>query len=409
MGAGGQFATFADKLDDATMLGKAAHGAQNLLNKGATAIGNTAIGGKVISGASKVLTGAGNFVDEAALAIGSKAGSGAIGTAIANGAWNVIGNGASIVGTSAGAIAGASTQFKANAASNQADLILEEINNPSVAQQLYTDTQEVLKGEDALPDAATEEEAAENIEKLKEQGYTPGGTEAPVETQAPAETQAPESTPKSTTGDVLPGPSSTSQPTQKPTVTAPEVTIPSYTTQPPVVTTPAATTPAPTNPEQQVISTISPISPTPTSGPTGPSNPNISNLTDPTKVDETTKDMVSSEVLDTFGNVSGSLSGVSSSKTSIPSSSSPILSSDGGSGAGSKLVPLGAGLGAASVAGIGAKAYLDKREKSSEEDEDELETEEWASQDDMEIDYGLETDSEEADYLSPTDELAFTE
>ena len=38
---------------------------------------------------------------------------------------------------------------------------------------------------------------------------------------------------------------------------------------------------------------------------------------------------------------------------------------------------------------------------------DELETEEWANQD-VEIDYGLETD-EEADYLDPTDELAFQE
>ena len=70
------------------------------------------------------------------------------------------------------------------------------------------------------------------------------------------------------------------------------------------------------------------------------------------------------------------------------------------------MIPLGAGLGAAALAGIGTKAYLDKKEKK-EEDSDELETEEWANQD-VEIDYGLETE-EEADYLDPTDELAFQE
>ena len=118
----------------------------------------------------------------------------------------------------------------------------------------------------------------------------------------------------------------------------------------------------------------------------------------------TTGKVSSSDVLDTFGAAAGSLSDITGTSTSIPSSSSPILSSDGGSG--SSMIPLGAGLGAAALAGIGTKAYLDKKEKK-EEDSDELETEEWANQD-VEIDYGLETD-EEADYLDPTDELAFQE
>ena len=112
----------------------------------------------------------------------------------------------------------------------------------------------------------------------------------------------------------------------------------------------------------------------------------------------------SSDVLDTFGAAAGSLSDITGTDTSIPTSSSPILSSDSGSG--KSMIPLGAGLGAAALAGIGTKAYLDKKEKK-EEDSDELETEEWANQD-VEIDYGLETE-EEADYLDPTDELAFQE
>ena len=118
----------------------------------------------------------------------------------------------------------------------------------------------------------------------------------------------------------------------------------------------------------------------------------------------TTGKVSSSDVLDTFGAAAGSLSDITGTDTSIPTSSSPILSSDSGSG--SSMIPLGAGLGAAALAGIGTKAYLDKKEKK-EEDSDELETEEWANQD-VEIDYGLETE-EEADYLDPTDELAFQE
>ena len=71
------------------------------------------------------------------------------------------------------------------------------------------------------------------------------------------------------------------------------------------------------------------------------------------------------------------------------------------------MLPLGAGLGAATLAGIGTKAYLDKREKK-EEDEEDLEMESWAEEPEVEIDYGIET-NDESDYLSPTDEFAFQE
>lgn len=323
-----------------------------------------------------------------------------------------IGNAAAAIGpTGVNAIAaGAGSVTGGMATAPVTDMAIHEMNaaieNPGIGQQLYTESQSAL--EQNIPSSATEQQAQQNLQDRQDQGYTPGSS-SPEVTQAPTNvTQAPTAT---ATSPSAPRPTATSPSGTRPSVTAPEITMPEYTTQPPQQTTaptptPNATTP---RPEEQVISTISPINPTtgPT-GPTGPGNPGISNLTDPSTITTGTKDIVSSEVLDTFGNVSGSLSDISGSKTNIPTSSSPILSSDGGS-SNSKLVPLGAGLGAASLAGIGAKAYLDKREKSEEDEEDELETEEWASQDDMEIDYGLETDSEEADYLSPTDELAFTE
>ena len=321
-----------------------------------------------------------------------------------------IGNAAAAIGpTGVNAIAaGAGSVTGGMATAPVTDMAIHEMNaaieNPGIGQQLYTESQSAL--EQNIPSSATEQQAQQNLQDLQDQGYTPGSS-SPEVTQAPTNvTPAPTATATSPSGPRPTSPSGT-----KPSISAPEITMPEYTTQPPQQTTaptptPSATTYRPSVP-QEVIGTISPIV-NPTSGPTGPGNPGISNLTDPSTITTGTKDIVSSEVLDTFGNVSGSLSDISGSKTNIPTSSSPILSSDGGS-SNSKLVPLGAGLGAASLAGIGAKAYLDKREKSEEDEEDELETEEWASQDDMEIDYGLETDSEEADYLSPTDELAFTE
>ena len=67
-----------------------------------------------------------------------------------------------------------------------------------------------------------------------------------------------------------------------------------------------------------------------------------------------------------------------------------------------------AGLGAAAVAGIGTKAYLDKKENSEQENEDELEIESWEDTDDYDIEY-LGEDSDERDYLNPTDEYAYQE
>lgn len=402
MGAGGQFATFADKLDDATRLGKVAHGAQDLINKGANAINSTALGGKIIGGASKVLTGAGSYVDDAVMAIGTNPG---VSNAVTNVAQNLVNaGGTALLANAAGSIAGASTQFKANTQTSEMDSYIRETSTPSVAEQLYTDTQEVLQSEEAKPGVATEEEAKQNLQDLQQQGYDPGSGSTPEPTPTPTI----EETPNPTAGDVnpTPRPTGTSGGGPKPTVTAPEVTMPT-----PGPTNPQPTTPAPTQPQptytDPIVSNIDPVAPTPTpSSGNGKIPTGINDITGNTDV---TKETVSSEVLNTFGEAAGSLSGLSGSKTSIPTSSSPILSSEDGSSKASSFVPLGAGLGAASLAGIGAKAVMDKREKASDEESDELETEEWATQDDVEIDYGMETSTEESDYLSPTDELAFTE
>ena len=135
---------------------------------------------------------------------------------------------------------------------------------------------------------------------------------------------------------------------------------------------------------------------------------NYSNLTGNASTGNS--NITSDDLMNSLGNSTGSLSDLTTSTMNIPTSSSPILSSDGLSTKSASVIPVVAGLGAAGLAGVGTKAYLDKREKDSDEDEEEgLETEEWNEDaDSMNIDYG-ETENAEADYLTPTDEYAFQE
>ena len=71
-------------------------------------------------------------------------------------------------------------------------------------------------------------------------------------------------------------------------------------------------------------------------------------------------------------------------------------------------IPVIAGLSAAAVAGIGTKAYLDKKEENDEED-DELTTEEWEGDESTDFNYGDDIYGEDSDYLTPADEYAFQE
>lgn len=95
--------------------------------------------------------------------------------------------------------------------------------------------------------------------------------------------------------------------------------------------------------------------------------------------------------------------------SSTPVSSKPLSSKDN-QGEGTMSTPLASGVIAAGVAGWGTKTYMDKK-KSSDKDDDEIQAEEWNEDpDELSVDYavGIKKDAE-ADYLSPEDELAFTE
>lgn len=91
--------------------------------------------------------------------------------------------------------------------------------------------------------------------------------------------------------------------------------------------------------------------------------------------------------------------------TDIPTSAAPITTTTTTTGKKS-IIPVIAGLGAATVAGLGTKAFLDKKEENTAEDE--FEADEWEEEDSLNIDYE-EAMSEDSDYLSPADEIAYQE
>ena len=258
------------------------------------------------------------------------------------------------------------------------------------------DSYESVRG-DAVPTTATEEEAKQNLQTLKDNGYNPGSGSPTVEDPpivnddievTPIATEAPVSTPKPSVT-----PSGPSGPTPTVKVTVPPVQIPDP------VPTQTPTVPTPTQPSLDDIVSNVVIDP----NPTNPTNVDpVANNTSLVDMDATNE-----EVLNTFGDVSGAVTGAGS-RTNIPTSSSPILSSEDGSSRNKSMLPLGAGLGAATLSGIGAKVMMDRNAKKKEEEQD-IETDEWTEQDSMEIDYQQHEDSEEADYLNPTDELAFQE
>ena len=290
-----------------------------------------------------------------------------------------IGKGVNAIGTTAtnatatviGAAAGGNLSSPAESSAYR--VAMNEAGNPSLGQQLAQESVESINN---------------NIPTVNENPQQNGGGNNVEPTPTPGDG-----------GDKKPSPTKvTPQPTTpKPTRVTPEPTTPrptattikpNPTTPRPTSTTskPNPTTPKPTITQRQddIIRTLSPTN-------------------KPSYVNDTGSK--SSGVLDTFGQVSGSLSDITGTSTSIPSSSSPILSSDSGSS--KSMIPLGAGLGAAALAGLGAKAFLDKREKK-EEDEEDLDMESWEEEPEVEIDYGIEVD-DEPDYLSPTDEFAFQE
>jgi len=90
--------------------------------------------------------------------------------------------------------------------------------------------------------------------------------------------------------------------------------------------------------------------------------------------------------------------------TKIPTATTPITTKK--SSGGSAVIPIAAGLSAAAAAGIGAKAYMDKKNADSYDDEDEYnDEEEWTGDEDtIEI---AEEDTESDAYLDDDDDYGY--
>ena len=67
--------------------------------------------------------------------------------------------------------------------------------------------------------------------------------------------------------------------------------------------------------------------------------------------------------------------------TKIPTSSAPIKTQQTKNSGGSAVIPIAAGLSAAAAAGIGAKAYIDRKNNSDNGDEEEYENDNWEDED----------------------------
>ena len=70
--------------------------------------------------------------------------------------------------------------------------------------------------------------------------------------------------------------------------------------------------------------------------------------------------------------------------TKIPTSNAPIARPTTSSG--NAFIPIAAGLSAAAAAGLGAKAYMD-RKNTNDNGEDDIYTDDWSDEDTIDVDY----------------------
>ena len=219
---------------------------------------------------------------------------------------------------------------------------------------------------------------------------TDAPTEAPTETKPsgtepkPSGTEAPSGT--------EPKENPTEQPTEQPTEKPTEQPTEKPTEQP---------TERPTEPPKTEPNTGGPSGTEPnTGGPGKTEPPRAEDIVDElTKEDG--KDSGLIDAADQMPEIIDPSSGVN-----IPSSSNPIGSTVNAKD--NNMIPLMAGLGAAAVAGLGTKVYLDHKE--NKDNEEELEAEEWdeteedvAALENENYDLGMD----ESDYLTPNDEFAY--
>ncbi len=220
----------------------------------------------------------------------------------------------------------------------------------------------------------------------------------------PPSTKSPNTTTPPTSANETSAPKTSAEPTSAPGTTTPP--------------TSATETSAPTSAPSTIINTPSTTPNTPTTttggdtfhtgggytgtgGYTGDnSNTTISSET-PTETPSTIDD-VKDTLTDSTTSIEDVIKG--SKYTKIPSTPSPVTTQKSGSG--SAVIPIAAGLSAAAAAGIGAKAYMDRKKNNDNgEDDEEFDTDEWSGDDSVDIQYDDSSDNE--NYLDADDDYSY--
>ena len=93
--------------------------------------------------------------------------------------------------------------------------------------------------------------------------------------------------------------------------------------------------------------------------------------------------------------------------TTIPKSNTPINSNTKSGGGGSSVIPISAGLTAAAAAGLGAKAYLDRKNNNDNGSSDEINTDEWTGDESVDIKYDDSSDNQEENTLDADDDYSY--
>lgn len=225
--------------------------------------------------------------------------------------------------------------------------------------------------------------------------FSPVQTPSQTPSQTPGQTpsQTPSQTPVQTPQQTYGGGGGYVNPTPTVTVTVPTQ---SPTVEPTVEPTPQQPQPTQTqwHPQPTYTSTSYNPEPTPTSGGGGYNEEGFEGE------DPTNPENQFTEPENEFNSSTGN------SYTNIPTSAAPITTTTT-TGTKKSIIPVIAGLGAATVAGLGTKALLDKKEEQTSE-EDDFEADEWVEEDSIDVDYN-EAMEEDGDYLSPSDEYAYSE
>ena len=207
--------------------------------------------------------------------------------------------------------------------------------------------------------------------------------------------------------------STTSPETTSPTTTSPETTSPTTST-PSSSQTPSSTILTPkNNSNSEQVHTGGGYSSSGGYTGTGDYNPDTSTATPnatpstpgtPETVTPGNTSKLTDEELASIKNV---IDNSKTHTTTIPKSNTPINSNTKSGGGGSSVIPIAAGLTAAAAAGLGAKAYLDRKNNNDNGSSDEINTDEWTGDESVDIKYDDSSDNQEEATLDADDDYTY--